>query len=59
MEDVKETTLESYEMARTLQGIPKWGAELTVGLLPPEAGREKESISYTKGWYVWQEVIYR
>ena len=59
MKDVKETTLESYEMARTLQGIPKWGAELTVGLLPPEAGLEKDAISYTKGCYVGQEVISR
>ena len=59
MEDVKETTLESYEMDRTLQGIPQWGAELTVGLLPPEAGLEKDAISYTKGCYVGQEVISR
>ena len=59
MKGVRETTLESYEMTRTLQGIPKWGSELTVGLLPPEAGLEKDAISYAKGCYIGQEVISR
>ncbi len=59
MKDLKETSLESYELDRTREGIPKWGAELTVGLLPPEAGLEKDAVSYTKGCYIGQEVISR
>jgi folate-binding protein YgfZ len=40
--------------------IPRWGAELTIQTLPPEAGPHmQEAISYTKGCYVGQETIAR
>lgn len=48
--------LEAFRIAR---GIPAWGCELTVGLLPPEAGLEGTDISYQKGCYIGQEVISR
>lgn len=47
------------EAERIERGIPKWGAELTEGMLPPEAGLEATDISYTKGCYIGQEVISR
>lgn len=49
--------LSEYE--RITQGIPKWGAELTEGMLPPEAGLDVTDISYNKGCYIGQEVISR
>jgi folate-binding protein YgfZ len=47
------------ELERIEQGIPKWGAELTEGMLPPEAGLDITDISYNKGCYIGQEVISR
>lgn len=47
------------ERERIAQGIPKWGAEITVGMLPPEAGLDLSDISYNKGCYIGQEVISR
>lgn len=50
---------EMNERERIEQGIPKWGAELQEGMLPPEAGLDGTDISYTKGCYIGQEVISR
>jgi tRNA-modifying protein YgfZ len=50
---------EMDERERIEQGIPKWGAELKEGMLPPEAGLDATDISYTKGCYIGQEVISR
>jgi folate-binding protein YgfZ len=48
------------ETLRLESGLPKWGAELTVNTLPPEAGPHLlAAISYTKGCYVGQETIAR
>ncbi len=47
------------EAERIEQGIPKWGAELKEGMLPPEAGLDRTDISYNKGCYIGQEVISR
>jgi len=47
------------ESARIAAGIPKWGAELMAGMLPPEAGLDESDISYHKGCYIGQEVISR
>lgn len=47
------------EATRIAQGLPKWGAELKEGMLPPEAGLDTTDISYHKGCYIGQEVISR
>jgi folate-binding protein YgfZ len=47
------------ETIRIAHGVPAWGAELTEGILPPEAGLDRTAISYTKGCYIGQEVISR
>lgn len=47
------------EDERIARGIPKWGAELKEGMLPPEAGLDATDISYHKGCYIGQEVISR
>jgi folate-binding Fe-S cluster repair protein YgfZ len=50
---------EMDEAERIAAGIPKWGAELKEGMLPPEAGLDATDISYNKGCYIGQEVISR
>ena len=50
---------EMDEAERIAKGIPKWGAELREGMLPPEAGLDATDISYNKGCYIGQEVISR
>lgn len=50
---------EMDEAERIAKGIPKWGAELKEGMLPPEAGLDATDISYHKGCYIGQEVISR
>ncbi len=50
---------EMDEAERIEKGIPKWGAELKEGMLPPEAGLDATDISYSKGCYIGQEVISR
>jgi folate-binding protein YgfZ len=47
------------ETRRIQARLPKWGAELTPGMLPPEAGLDKTSICYHKGCYIGQEVLSR
>lgn len=47
------------ERERIEKGIPRWGAEITEGMLPPEAGLDLTDISYNKGCYIGQEVISR
>jgi len=47
------------ETLRISAGIPHWGPELSIGLLPPEAGLDRSDISYAKGCYIGQEVISR
>ena len=47
------------EKERIEKGLPKWGAELKEGMLPPEAGLDMSDISYNKGCYIGQEVISR
>jgi tRNA-modifying protein YgfZ len=47
------------ETRRIQARLPKWSAELTPGMLPPEAGLDRTSICYHKGCYIGQEVLSR
>ena len=47
------------EVMRIEQGIPRWGSELTEGIIPVEANLEQRTIDYQKGCYIGQEVISR
>jgi folate-binding protein YgfZ len=51
--------IEDMEALRIEHGVPRWGYELSEGLLPPEAGLDSHAISYQKGCYIGQEVISR
>ncbi|HTH49833.1 MAG TPA: aminomethyltransferase family protein [Candidatus Limnocylindria bacterium] len=49
----------ALEAARFEAGIPRFGIEMDETHLPPEAGLERDAISYTKGCYTGQETIAR
>lgn len=44
---------------RLQHGLPDWDADLSDGILPPEAGLDTTHIDYHKGCYIGQEVISR
>ena len=50
---------EDAERMRIEHGIPRWGRELTIDIIPPEANLETTAIDYAKGCYIGQEVISR
>ncbi len=50
---------EALEALRVMAGRPRWGRELTDGVIPLEAGLLERAISRTKGCYTGQEVIVR
>ena len=49
----------AFEAARFEAGIPRFGVEMDETHLPPEAGLDRDAISYTKGCYTGQETIAR
>ncbi|MEM6822738.1 MAG: hypothetical protein AAF558_12460 [Verrucomicrobiota bacterium] len=56
---IPQASRESIDWFRIQQGIPQWGTDIDESNLPPEAYREKETISYQKGCYIGQEIIAR
>lgn len=56
---IKAITEGHAERLRIAERIPVWGSELRDGMLPPEAGLDRSSISYAKGCYIGQEVLSR
>lgn len=52
-------TAEESECFRILQKIPSSPNELNPETFPQEAGLEKETMSYTKGCYIGQEILSR
>ncbi len=49
----------ALDWARTEAGIPRFGVDMDETNLPPEAGMERDAISYSKGCYTGQETIAR
>lgn len=52
-------TAEEAECFRILQKIPDSPNELNPDTFPQEAGLEKQTMSYTKGCYIGQEILSR
>lgn len=57
--DLAPLSAAEAETRRITARIPAWDAELKPGMLPPEAGLDRNSISYHKGCYIGQEVLSR
>ena len=49
----------ALEAVRIESGVPAAGCELTAGLIPAEAGIVAETVSFTKGCFVGQELVAR
>jgi folate-binding protein YgfZ len=49
----------AMEWTRIESGIPRFGADMDETNLPPEAGLDRDAISYSKGCYIGQEIIAR
>ncbi|MBX3731141.1 MAG: aminomethyltransferase family protein [Verrucomicrobiae bacterium] len=50
---------DALDLARFEAGIPRFPVDMDGTNLPPEAGLDREAISYTKGCYTGQETIAR
>ncbi len=50
---------EALEVLRTEAGIARFGRDFGPENFPQETGAEEESVSYTKGCYLGQEVVAR
>ena len=54
-----EVDLDTYEVVRIEDGVPRFLVDMNEDTIPLEAGIEDRAISFTKGCYVGQEVIVR
>ena len=54
-----EVDLDTFEVVRIEDGVPKFLVDMNEDTIPLEAGIEGRAISFTKGCYVGQEVIVR
>jgi folate-binding protein YgfZ len=52
-------TPEELEALRIAAGIPKLGVDVDDSTIPQEAGLEVESVSFTKGCFIGQELVCR
>jgi folate-binding protein YgfZ len=48
----------TWDAIRIEAGLPRFGAEVDATLYPQEAGLEKLAVSFSKGCYLGQEVVY-
>ena len=55
----RDGTIEEYERARILAGVPAMGREITTATIPAETGVLERSASFTKGCYTGQELVAR
>jgi folate-binding protein YgfZ len=50
---------DAYERMRIEAGVPRLGRDLDDGVIPQEAGLERDAVSFTKGCYLGQELVAR
>jgi folate-binding protein YgfZ len=60
-EDARECGIDAFDAMRIEAGVPRMGAEITDKTIPHELGRwvVDSSVSFTKGCYTGQELVYR
>ena len=56
---LRECAEEAFEALRIESGVPAAGRELLPGLIPAETGLVSETVSFTKGCFVGQELVAR
>jgi folate-binding protein YgfZ len=50
---------DAFEVLRVEAGVPRYGVDVSETNVVLEAGQEEETVSYTKGCYIGQEIIAR
>jgi folate-binding protein YgfZ len=50
---------DGYEQARIESGVPRLGADLDESTIPQEAWLDRDSVSFTKGCFLGQELVAR
>ncbi|CAB4918598.1 unannotated protein [freshwater metagenome] len=50
---------DALEQLRIERGRPRFGVDITAGVIPQEAGLNERAVSFTKGCYVGQETVAR
>jgi folate-binding protein YgfZ len=50
---------DAYEQARIESGVPRLGADLDESTIPQEAWLDRDSVSFTKGCFLGQELVAR
>jgi folate-binding protein YgfZ len=50
---------DAYERARIVAGVPRLGLDLDESTIPQEAGLDQDSVSFTKGCFLGQELVAR
>jgi folate-binding protein YgfZ len=50
---------DAYERARISAGVPRLGLDLDESTIPQEAGLDRDSVSFTKGCFLGQELVAR
>jgi folate-binding protein YgfZ len=50
---------DTYERARLSAGVPRLGPDLDESTIPQEAWLDRDSVSFTKGCYLGQELVAR
>jgi tRNA-modifying protein YgfZ len=51
--------MDAWEAVRIEAGVPRMGRDLVEGTIPAEAGVVDDTVSFTKGCYVGQELVAR
>ncbi len=59
LESLGDMPSEQSELQRIQNGTPRMGFDLDSGVIPQEAALEVESVSFTKGCFVGQELVCR
>ena len=50
---------DAAEVVRVERGRPRYGVDLDEATIPQEAGLNERAVSFTKGCYTGQELVYR
>jgi folate-binding protein YgfZ len=57
--DLDDGTEDDYEQLRVAAGEPKWGVDVDEGTIPHESGLVPQSVDFTKGCFLGQELVAR
>lgn len=57
--DLGQMPVDAYETHRILAGEPRWGVDVNDSTIPHESGLVPETVDFTKGCFLGQELVAR